>query len=240
MAIWDQLLTEQDKKVFKKAGYGRDMPLGVNLALLVIDMTYSFTGLKPAPILDAIEIFPTACGEIGWSAVSLIKPLINVCRTKGIPVIYTVGHKRPNLSISDPWSSKRVKKTNDISADIHVKGCEIVKELEPRYDELVIAKEAPSAFFGTSLIYYLQRQKVDTLFVTGATTSGCVRGTVADAFSYGYKIAVLEDCVFDRGETTHIINLFDMQAKYCNLLTSKKAIEYIDGLTEKEFRADFK
>ncbi len=233
MAIWSQWLSEMDKQVYMKAGYCQDMTLGTNLALLVIDMTYAFTGFKPEPVLQAIETFHTACGEKGWEAVAKIKPLISICRGKNIPVIYTVGHKRPNLAIPDPWDAKKRKRVNNISQAIKDKGKEIVEELKPDFSELVIAKEAPSAFFGTALIYYLQRLRVDTLFVVGTTTSGCIRSTVTDAFSYGYKIAVIEDGVFDRVEVSHAISLFDLNAKYCNLLTSENAIKYIEKLDKK-------
>jgi nicotinamidase-related amidase len=77
---------------------------------------------------------------------------------------------------------------------------------------------------------YLNDLDRDTLFVTGATTSGCVRATVADAFSYGFHVVVVEDGVFDRGEVSHAINLFDMDQKYADVISSKECLEYLQKL----------
>jgi maleamate amidohydrolase len=83
---------------------------------------------------------------------------------------------------------------------------------------VVLLKDKPSVFFGTPLMSYLHELQMDTLPVTGTTTSGCVRATVVDAFSYNFKVAVVEECVFDRGQASHKINLFDMQAKYADVV----------------------
>jgi maleamate amidohydrolase len=72
---------------------------------------------------------------------------------------------------------------------------------------------------------------VDTLLVAGTTTSGCVRATVVDAFSYNFKVAVVEECVFDRGQTSHKINLFEMQAKYADVVPLEAALSYLDELS---------
>ena len=87
-----------------------------------------------------------------------------------------------------------------------------------------------SAFFGTPLMTYLNDLDRDTLIITGATTSGCVRATVADAFSFGFHVIVVEDGVFDRGEVSHAINLFDMDQKYADVLSSSEVIEYLEKL----------
>ncbi|HEY0295242.1 MAG TPA: isochorismatase family protein, partial [Bordetella sp.] len=74
------------------------------------------------------------------------------------------------------------------------------------------------AFFGTALCSHLIDKQVDTVIVAGCTTSGCVRGTVVDAFSLNFKVAVAQECVYDRGATSHKVNLFDMSQKYADVL----------------------
>jgi maleamate amidohydrolase len=76
----------------------------------------------------------------------------------------------------------------------------------------------------------LHELQVDTLLVAGTTTSGCVRATVVDAFSYNFKVVIVEECVFDRGQASHKINLFDMQAKYADVVPLEAALNYLDEL----------
>lgn len=93
----------------------------------------------------------------------------------------------------------------------------IVPSLAPRAGELVVRKTAPSAFFGTALSAWLTARRISTLFIAGATTSGCVRASVVDAMSWGFRPVVLEDCVGDRAIGPHNAALFDLQAKYADV-----------------------
>jgi nicotinamidase-related amidase len=76
---------------------------------------------------------------------------------------------------------------------------------------------------------------VDQLLCCGTTTSGCVRATVIDGFSHGYRVTVIEDCTFDRGQASHAMNLFDMNQKYANVMDSERIVDYIHGLPEDLF-----
>jgi nicotinamidase-related amidase len=105
-----------------------------------------------------------------------------------------------------------------------------VTEVAPRPDELVLAKAAPSAFFGTHLASHLIAHGVDTLIVTGATTSGCVRATVVDSHSFGLRTIVPIEAVFDRAETPHRANLFDMAMKYANVMPARDVEAYLAGV----------
>jgi maleamate amidohydrolase len=102
-----------------------------------------------------------------------------------------------------------------------------VHEIEPRAGELVIRKQKPSAFFGTPLIPYLVSLKVDSLIFMGTTTSGCVRASVIDAFSNNYRCTIVEDGSFDRFEVSHAVNLFDLQAKYADVVSSAQVIDWM-------------
>ena len=96
-------------------------------------------------------------------------------------------------------------------------GYEFVDEVAPRESDILIPKKHPSAFFATALTSHLIDLGVDTLVVTGCTTSGCIRSTVVDAFSYNFRVAVPEECVYDRSRVSHAINLFDMAGKYSDV-----------------------
>ena len=95
----------------------------------------------------------------------------------------------------------------------------ILDEVAPIEGEVVLRKVAPSGFFGTPLAALLNDQRINTLVVAGESTSGCVRATVVDGRSYRFRMTVVEDCVFDRHEATHAINLFDMDQKYADVLS---------------------
>ena len=101
--------------------------------------------------------------------------------------------------------------------------------LEPAPDELVISKQYPSAFFGTSLATTLHTMRIDTLLITGLTTSGCIRATCVDAMCHGFAPIVIADACGDRHEAPHEANLFDMNAKYADVVDEQSAIDYLQG-----------
>ena len=103
----------------------------------------------------------------------------------------------------------------------------ILPELTPAPGELVVRKTVPSAFFGTGLAPWLVQHGVATLFVAGVTTSGCVRASVVDAMSAGFKTLVLADCVGDRAIAPHDASLFDMQQKYAEVMPSREALRLL-------------
>jgi len=99
--------------------------------------------------------------------------------------------------------------------------------LQPADGELVISKQYPSAFFGTSLAATLKDMDIDTLIITGVTTSGCIRATCVDTMSYGFIPIVVEDACGDRHEEPHAANLFDMNAKYADVVNEAAALDYL-------------
>ena len=101
--------------------------------------------------------------------------------------------------------------------------------LEPGADELVVSKQYPSAFFGTSLASTLTAAGIDTLVITGLTTSGCVRATCVDACSHGFIPIVVADACGDRHDDPHNANLFDMNAKYGDVVSEAEALAYFSG-----------
>ena len=235
MAVWDDIISERDKAVYAKAGYGSRQGFGTRPAVLVIDVNYNFVGEEPEPILKSIETYRNSCGDEGWEGVYHIQKLLKAAREKGIPVFFSTGMPRQTALDSGRWGGKNQRSAED-TEERSQRGTQIVEEIAPVEGEVVIRKQKPSVFFGTTLMSYLTELHIDTLIVGGTTTSGCVRATVLDAFSYNFKVSVVEECTFDRGQVTHKINLFDMNAKYADVISLEEAEDYLAELPDNLFR----
>ncbi len=229
--IWDDVVPERDREVFAAAGYGARGGFPRRPALVVVDVTYDFCGDRPEPILESIQRFRNSCGEAAWEAMPYLQRLVETARARGVPVIYTHARPRANAVRAGGWARKnsRVLEPTEISQRI---GNDIVAEIAPRPGDIVIQKDKPSAFYGTALLSYLIAMGCDGVIVTGTTTSGCVRGTVIDAFSNNFAVSVVEECCFDRLIVSHKINLFDMHGKYADVVTTDETIAYLQSLPE--------
>ncbi|MBI3089562.1 MAG: isochorismatase family protein [Candidatus Tectomicrobia bacterium] len=230
--VWDDFITERDRKVFEAAGYGRQGKLGARPALLIVDVNYNFVGDRPEPILESIKRFRNSCGEEGWVAVGYIRELLEAARAAKAPVLYSTSEGRQTLRDYGRWATKNARAGEVTDTAGHL-GVQIVKDIEPKDEDIVIRKQKPSVFFGTPLMSYLTEMEIDTLIVCGTTTSGCVRGTVIDAFSYNLYVGVVEECTFDRGQASHAINLWDMNAKYADVISLQAAKDYFAGLPKR-------
>jgi maleamate amidohydrolase len=230
MAMWDDVLTERDKQVFAAAGYGKRQGFGRRPAVMVVDVNYNFVGDVPEPILDSIKKYRNSCGEEGWQGVEQIRKLLDGARAASVPIFYSTAPSRQTALTAGRWHGKNSRGGEDFH-DRAQDGNDIVRDIAPRGSDIVILKDKPSVFFGTPLMSYLHELQVDTLLVAGTTTSGCVRATVVDAFSYNFKVVVVEECVFDRGQTSHKVNLFDMQAKYADVVPLEVALGYLEELS---------
>lgn len=224
MASWDNLFSGHDKEVYDKAGYGRRIGFGKQPALLIIDVTYPFVGDKPEPVLESIKRFPQSCGESGWNAVKSIATLLPVAREKKIPIFYV---DREYTRLIRKWNRLDMAAPDMGQAK---RGHNIVKEIAPIKGETIIYKEGASAFFATPLMCLLNELSIDTLLIGGGTTSGCVRASVIDAAQYNFRVSVVEECLFDRIELSHKVNLFDMNAKYADVISLAEAKKYLASL----------
>ncbi len=218
MRPWQKLIPQEDRDLYEKAGFAGRVPWGKHPAILVIDVTLPFLG-KRMEVMKSVEEVPTGCGEAGWTALAHIQELLDVVREAGIPVVYT----RPS-----PGS---VTTKRALAAGGKGPPQDFPSEIMPRVEDLVVEKPKASAFFETSLHHYLQARGLDTLLVTGASTSGCVRSSVVDAFSHGYTVLAVEECLFDRSSFAHAANLFDMQGKYADVVSLQEAVEYLATLS---------
>jgi maleamate amidohydrolase len=230
MKEWQKIFPEEERKVYEKAGYKGKQSFGRNPALLIIDMQLGFTGTRPMEIMEAIDEFPTSCGKVAWEAIPKIQELLHACRDARVPVVYSTGD--PDFKAALGNATKRKISATDYQ-EIATRFPEMIK---PAEGEFIVRKARASAFFGTHLITYLLSKGVDSLLVTGTTTCGCVRGTVLDGYSYGFPVFVVEDCVFDRSRTSHLVNLFEMNAKYANVITLAEALGYVQDLRRLEGR----
>lgn len=234
--VWDKFLTERDKVVLDVAGYGTRAGFGARPALIVIDVSYGFTGDRPEPILDSIKRWSNSCGEESWVAVNQIGRLAKAFRARRLPVIYSTGFARDDNWDAGSWSWKNSRTDEAVAPASNARGAnEIVDELRPLREDIVVLKQKPSAFFGTNLVSYLTLLGCDSVILTGCTTSGCVRATAIDAFSYNYRCAVIEDACFDRCEASHAITLYDMHCKYADVVSTDEAISYAQGLRDDLF-----
>ncbi|MGH7541145.1 MAG: isochorismatase family protein, partial [Gemmatimonadota bacterium] len=215
----------EDLAVYEAAGYGRRGLRGTNPAILVIDVTYGFIGREPLPILGSIARYPNSCGQRGWDAMAQIVRLLETAREASLPIYYTAGVTDHVVGHAGRWREKHPR-TLEQPEDAQV----IPDEIAPQEGDVVIRKTKPSVFYGTPLLSSLVDRRVDTVVVTGCTTSGCVRATVVDAFSNGFATLVVEDGVFDRGELSHAVNLFDMDQKYADVIPIDEALTYLAKL----------
>lgn len=221
--VWDRYLSEQDRAhaamepAVRKGG-------GTRPVLLLVDLYRWVFGDEPEPLLESVKRWPGSCGLAGWNALPHIQRLLAAARENDIPVVHVTGLEgmpgwrdtNPRGGHPDPDSLDRRRRRYDI-----------VDEVAPIDGEVVLRKTTPSAFNGTPLLNHLRGLDADTLIVSGESTSGCVRATVVDGKSYRYKVFVPEECVFDRHEAPHAINLFDIDQKYADVIPLEKVLAYV-------------
>lgn len=225
---WTGIIPEEELLAYQKAGFGGPSGFGKRPGLLIIDVQYRTVGTKPMPYFDAIKEFPTSCGDVAWKAVDKISEVLTLFRKKNWPVIYP--YVAPKIAHDHGRLAEKVPALMTVAA----KGYEFVDAIAPLESDLLLPKRHPSAFFGTPLVSYLIHLDIDTLIITGCSTSGCVRSSAVDAFAYNYRVGVPYDAVYDRSATSHAVNLFDMASKYADVVSTK---ELIANLSKIEARA---
>jgi len=225
MKPWDGIISEEEQKAYHAAGFGRPSGVGKRPALLIIDVQYRTIGTTPKPFWESVKEFPTSCGDVGWNAMRNIAMLLAEFRHNDWPVLYP--HVAPKNKATD---GGRLAEKVPAIMNIPEKGYLFPPEIAPRAGDVLIPKKHPSAFFATPLVSHLIDLGADTLVVTGCTTSGCVRGSVVDAFAYNFRVLVPYDCVYDRSATSHAVNLFDMASKYADVASATEILEKLRPL----------
>jgi nicotinamidase-related amidase len=207
---------DETREFYEARGITARVGLGESPAVVVVDMTRPFTD-------------PThPVGSDQTAAISEIATLLSAVRERSVPVFYTTMAFREQARDAVTWGRK-------MPALYHLRvddpaSSEIDPRIEPGPEDVVLSKRAPSAFFGTDLVAQLIPRRIDTLIVAGCSTSGCIRATVVDALSYGYRVAVPAGCIADRAAGPHEANVFDMDAKYADVMPLPEILDYVASL----------
>ena len=204
--VWDPYISEP---FLSKVAQQREPTLiSKNSALLVIDL-YNLVfegGKRSLQEKGLLDQFPATCGEKAYQAIKPTNQIIGLFRDKALPIVFST--KDFEKAQKDGNATLRPRKT------AQMEDYKIFPEIDFRPTDNLIKKLRASVFFNTGLDDYLTRLDVDSLFIVGESTSGCVRASVVDAFSLGYRVCVVEDCVFDQNPISHAVNLYDIQHKY--------------------------
>ena len=204
---------KEDEEFFRQRGFGIKIGFGERPALIVIDMLKGFTD-------PALPLGANLDREIEAQ-----KPLLKVARARDIPVIFsTVIYHEADVKDAGLWAIK-MKGSLTLTA-----GSDAVK-VDPRLDmqpsDNLLVKKYASCFFGTDLVPRLMNQRIDTLIITGCTTSGCVRATAVDAVQNGFRPMVVREAVGDRSAAAHAQSLFDLNAKYADVVSLDETLQYL-------------
>ena len=211
------MTSENTTSVYERAGMTNRLGFGKKPALLVVDMQVGFTDPERSPIAGKLD-----------AQIAMINRLIREARPKAVPVLFAaIGYTNTDRDNGVLWMEK-------IPTLSLLKVGDPLFEIDPRLErkegDIVIVKQCASAFFGTTLQATLTARGIDTLIVTGCVTSGCIRATVVDAISHGFRPIVPTEAVGDRAEWPHKANLFDMNSKYGDVVPSDEVIEYFKRL----------
>jgi maleamate amidohydrolase len=199
-----------DETVYRVQGFGKRIGFGRRPALLVVDFLKGFNDPK---------LF--GGGNIG-PAIDCTVKLLAAARKFGLPIAFT-RHTYAADGSNRGIFNQKIPKLDTLTIDSP--STEIVDVLAPQRGEYVLCKHYPSAFFATDLASWFSMRGVDTVIVSGCTTSGCVRASVVDAMGHGFRPMVVVDCVGDRAQAPHHANLFDMEQKYADLMSCQEVCE---------------
>ena len=202
------------EEVYQRQGFGHTTGIGQRSCLLMVDFVNSF--------VDPQQLG----GPHIQDAVKATVPLLAAFRRWGWPVAHTRVVFDANGSDRNLFAT-RVKALQALNEE--AVGSQIVTELAPLHSEWVVRKQGASAFFNTGLADWLRFQSVDTVVVTGCTTSGCVRASVVDAVQHNFRTVVVSDCVGDRALGPHEANLFDMRQKYADTMTRDELLSHLQS-----------
>jgi maleamate amidohydrolase len=206
-------MSEELTENYRGAFDGR-LGFGSVPALILIDFVQAYFA-KDSPLYAGVE-----------DALSSALRVRDAARQAGIPVIYT--NVVYQTGADGGMFFKKVPALEAFMAGNPLGGWP--ERLQPADGELVVSKQYASAFFGTSLASTLTAARVDTLIITGVTTSGCIRATCVDTISHGFIPVVVREGVGDRHEAPHEANLFDMNAKYGDVVDEAAVIDHLQGM----------
>ena len=190
------------RAIYSRSGIGGRVGLGDRPAVLVVDLQYGFTD-EASPVGGNLD-----------EVIAATASLLDAARRNRLPVAFTAVTFQQSHLQRLVWLRKMPGLALLLEGS---RWCQIDERVKPQQGEPVFGKQAASAFYGTSLIPFLLGANADSLIVTGCVTSGCVRASVVDAVSWGFRTVVPAECVGDRAAGPHDSNIFDMDSKYADV-----------------------
>ena len=193
---------------------------GERMAVVNVDFQQAYT--RP-------DLFPKTAYVTDPDQIAHVNHVSALARAKAMPVIWSHVAYKPDAGDAGVWGTR----TDTPDSLQNIKDGSDRHTFDPRCEidhahDLIYSKRMPSAFFETPLASYLVWHKIDTVLVTGGSTSGCVRATAVDALSHGYRTVVAEECVADKHESYHYANLTDLQLKYADVVSVSEVIEWLE------------
>ncbi|MDM5336621.1 isochorismatase family protein [Fictibacillus enclensis] len=228
---WEDSLTAEDQTVIKKGGYGKERGLGKKPLLVIVDPQYNYVG-EDKPIVEQLDQWPSGGGREAWNAIRIIQKLKVAFKENELPVLYTKNVQKKTLKF-DSFAVKADRDNTKYLAD--APETEIVKELTPDPEDLVLEKSYASAFYGTPLLSYLIKMQVDSLILVGGSSSGCIRALAVDAVTRNFNVAVVMDATYDRIQLSHKATLLDLWMKYCDVVNSDQINNYLNELKKEDY-----
>ena len=204
---------KDDEEFFRQRGFGLKIGFGERPALIVIDMLKGFT--DPDMLLGS-NLAPQIEAQ---------KPLLAVAHERNMPVIFsTVMYHEADIRDAGIWG---LKQRGALTLTANSEAMKVDPRLDRRQSDSLLVKRYASCFFGTDLVPRLTSRRVDTLIITGCTTSGCVRATAVDAVQNGFRPMVVREAVGDRSVAAHEQSLFDLDAKYADVVSLDETLHYL-------------
>ena len=212
---WRDIFKDAELSGYRAGGHGQRIGFGKKAAIVVVDMINLYVSPQ----------FALGHGDNTPAVVAANKRLIQSARVKSLPIFFSNVGLRRSAAEKGVWGIKVGG-----SKEITVEADTIVSELSPADSDIIVTKAKASVFFGTQLASMLVNLGIDTIIVTGVTTSGCVRATVVDGFSHNFRVIVPAECVGDRAALPHKVSLFDMDMKYSDVMDLDEVLHSIAAM----------
>jgi maleamate amidohydrolase len=221
---WKDIIPSDVIKLY--APYARETFVGPSAALLAIDLYNSAYRGGPGRPVDLDPQYSNSCGVYAHTAIEPTKRLLAAARRAALPVFYCTQETRPHNRPEGAVSTRRNMPLPEAVADLYG----IYHEFTPQASDVIITKQRASVFHGTPFLSHLNLLGIHSLIVCGESTSGCVRASAVDAYSYGFHVTIVEECTYDRAEINHKVNLFDLHHKYCDVMHIDEVILHLSSL----------
>lgn len=225
---WADLIPADVLDLYKH--YQRDLYIGPRAALLAIDLYELAYQGGAKPVAEVARDYPSSCGVHAWEAIAPTQRLFAAARAAQLPVFFTTTETRAAAKPGAVRATNRRMPQGSRGEDVYA----IRPEFAPQAGETVIFKQRASGFFGTPLIAHLTQLNIDTVIVCGESTSGCVRATTVDGYSYGFHMVMAEECCFDRSPISHKVNLFDLHHKYADVMKAEEIVSLLGSRAHAE------